>query len=314
MARTVTLYTSNMKAGLTPGTIFTRMNDALYENNDACMFVTAICGTLHLDSGKLIIANAGHVYPVQHGAVHGNLTLDGGPPLGLMPNTEYKDIQHQLASGDRLLMYTDGISEAFNTEHEQYQEERLLSFVDRSDAGSAKTLGESVLADLGDFVFGAEQSDDITLMVIQYGTAGEYHITLQNKSSEVGKLFAFISQSLENNPYHPVSEELTNELKLVSEEWLANVISHAYGKEQNGTLDITLGIDNEEITIVFRDSAAAFNPLTDYDDSEPRDPSEGGRGLSITRSLTDKQHYERKNGHNVFTLTKYYNPDTSNES
>ena len=314
MARTVTLYTSNMKAGLTPGTIFTRMNDALYENNDACMFVTAICGTLHLDSGKLIIANAGHVYPVQHGAVHGNLTLDGGPPLGLMPNTEYKDIQHQLASGDRLLMYTDGISEAFNTEHEQYQEERLLSFVDRSDAGSAKTLGESVLADLGDFVFGAEQSDDITLMVIQYGTAGEYHITLQNKSSEVGKLFAFISQSLENNPYHPVSEELTNDLKLVSEEWLANAINHAYGKEQNGTLDITLGIDNEEITIVFRDSAAAFNPLTDYDDSEPRDPSEGGRGLSITRSLTDKQHYERKNGHNVFTLTKYYNPDTSNES
>jgi sigma-B regulation protein RsbU (phosphoserine phosphatase) len=311
MAKAVTLYTSSMKAGLSPGTIFTRMNDALYQNNDTCMFVTALCGTLYLDSGKLVMANAGHMYPIQHGAVHDNLVLDGGGPLGLMPDIEYKDIQLKLDQGSRLLMYTDGISEAYNINHEHYQEERLLEFIGRSVAHSATTLGEAVLADLEDFVSDAEQSDDITLMVIQYGPSERYRITLQSNSGEVERLFTFIHQSLENDKHHIASEEFINDIKLVAEEWLANIVNHAYHEEHSGTLDIALRIDDKEITIVFKDSAAAFNPLTDYDDTGQRDHSEGGRGLSIIRSLTDKQHYTRENGHNVFTLTKYYNPASS---
>jgi sigma-B regulation protein RsbU (phosphoserine phosphatase) len=311
MARAVTLYTSSMNAGLSPGSIFTQMNDALYQNNDACMFVTALCGTLHLDSGKLIMANAGHMYPVQHGTIHGNLALDGGTALGLMPNVEYSDIQLRLDKGSRLLMYTDGISEAYNINHEQYQEERLLEFVSHADVYSATELGEAVLADLEGFVSGAEQSDDITLMVIQYGASEGHHITLQNNSGEVERLFTFIHKSFESDRRQIISEEFINDIKLVAEEWLANIINHAYVKEHHGTLDITLRIDDKEMTIVFRDSAAAFNPLTDYDDTGERDYSEGGRGLSIIRSLTDKQHYARENGHNVFTLTKYYNPAVS---
>lgn len=314
MARTVTLYTSSMNAGLSPGAIFTQMNDALYQNNDACMFVTALCGTLHLDSGKLTMANAGHMYPVQHGATQGNLTLDGGSPLGLMPKIEYRDIQLQLDKGSRLLMYTDGISEAYNINHEQYQEERLLEFVGHSDTDSATALGEAVLADLEDFVSGAEQSDDITLMVIQYGTGDDCHITLHSESREVERLFTFIRESLESGGHQIISEDFINDIKLVAEEWLANIINHAYEKGPGGTLDITLRVNDKEVTIIFRDSAAAFNPLTDHDDTVQRDYSEGGRGLSIIRSLTDKQHYARENGHNVFTLTKYYNQASKKHS
>jgi sigma-B regulation protein RsbU (phosphoserine phosphatase) len=66
-------------------------------------------------------------------------------------------------------MYTDGISEAFNTEREQYEEQRLLAFVAQSKGTSAETLGSASLADVEKFVGNAEQSDDITLMVIRYG-------------------------------------------------------------------------------------------------------------------------------------------------
>ena len=311
MAKAVTLYTSSMKASLSPGAIFTRMNDALYQNNDTCMFVTAICGTLYLDSGKMVMANAGHMYPIQHGAVQGNLVLDGGSPLGLIPDVEYKDIQHRLGSGDRLFMYTDGISEAYNINREQYQEERLLDFINLSETYSAIGLGEAVLSDLNDFVSGAEQSDDITLMVIQYGAIESYNITLQCNNGEVEKLFTFILESLGNDKHHAVRDDLIHDIKLVAEEWLANTINHASGHEYGNELDVTLITGDDKITIIFQDSAAAFNPLTDYDETEQRDYSEGGRGLSIIRSLTDKQRYERKNGHNVFTLTKYYNSTNS---
>jgi sigma-B regulation protein RsbU (phosphoserine phosphatase) len=77
---------------------------------------------------------------------------------------------HRLSPHTSLLMYTDGISEAFNPAREQYDEERLLAFVAQAKQLSADALAASVLADVEKFVDNAEQSDDITLMVIHYGS------------------------------------------------------------------------------------------------------------------------------------------------
>ena len=170
MAKTVTLYTGALDDGLSPGETFTHMNHALCQNNDACMFVTALCGTLDLDTGRLVMANAGHMHPVQKTQnTSAELIVDGALALGLMEDVEYADVIHTLDSGTSLLMYTDGISEAFNLAGEQYEEQRLLAFVDRAKDLSAEALGSSSLADVENFVDSAEQSDDITLMVIHYG-------------------------------------------------------------------------------------------------------------------------------------------------
>jgi sigma-B regulation protein RsbU (phosphoserine phosphatase) len=166
----VTLYNSALNDGLSPGQILSHMNEALCQNNDACMFVTALCGTLDLASGSLVMANAGHMHPVIHTAgQEGELPVDGGPALGLMEDLAFPDVEHRIPQGAQLLMYTDGISEAFNAAKEQYEEERLLSFVAQATSASAAELGELVLADVDRFVAGAEQSDDITLLVLQYG-------------------------------------------------------------------------------------------------------------------------------------------------
>jgi len=170
MAKTVTLYSGALNDNLSPGDSFSHMNLALCQNNDACMFVTALCGTLDLDTGQLVMANAGHMHPIQKTQSSSTeLIVDGGLALGLMENIEYPNVMHTLEQKTSLLMYTDGISEAFNQEREQYEEARLLAFVAGAKDINADALGTSSLADVEKFVDGAEQSDDITLMVIHYG-------------------------------------------------------------------------------------------------------------------------------------------------
>ena len=170
MAKTVTLYTSALNEGLTPGEILGRMNQSLSANNDACMFVTALCGVIDLNSGRLTMANAGHMHPIQKTITSsGELVVDGGIALGLMDDAVYPDVTFDLAPRTSLLMYTDGISEAFNSRKQAYEEDRLLDLVAKADDLSAESLGNSSLADVENFVGGAEQSDDITLMVIHYG-------------------------------------------------------------------------------------------------------------------------------------------------
>ncbi len=170
MAKTVTLYSGALNDDLSPGDTFTHMNNALCQNNDACMFVTALCGSLDLDTGELIMANAGHMHPIQKTQnTSGELIVDGALALGLMEDIEYPNVIHTLDPQTSLLMYTDGISEAFNPAREQYEEERLLAFVAKEKEISAEALGTSSLADVEKFVATAEQSDDITLMVIHYG-------------------------------------------------------------------------------------------------------------------------------------------------
>jgi anti-sigma regulatory factor (Ser/Thr protein kinase) len=135
-----------------------------------------------------------------------------------------------------------------------------------------------------------------------------YHITLESRGNEVERLFAFLQQSLLGEVLHTPSEEVINDLKVVAEEWLANVIDHGYGKDGSGTLDIDLSIGKNRIEIAFRDHAVAFNPLNEDNREVSSDYSEGGMGLTIIRSLTDSRHYAREGEHNVFTLTKHYNP------
>ena len=170
MAKTVTLYTGALGDALSPGGILARMNQSLAQNNDACMFVTALCGALDLETGRLVMANAGHMHPVQKTAgTSGELMVDGGIALGLTEEAEYPEAVFELAPQTSLLMYTDGISEAFNADGDQYEEQRLLALVGNMKELSAKALGNSTLADVDEFVGSAEQSDDITLMVIHYG-------------------------------------------------------------------------------------------------------------------------------------------------
>lgn len=130
------------------------------------------------------------------------------------------------------------------------------------------------------------------------------HIQLSNKTSECNRLYEFLADSL--GPL-PVTEEFRHDLKLVSEELLANIIRHGYENRSEEAIDVELAVDGSSVHITFTDSAAPFNPLEGKNPDRLNDLSEGGVGIMLVKSLTDEQHYKRDDNHNVLTVTKNYN-------
>jgi len=141
-------------------------------------------------------------------------------------------------------------------------------------------------------------------MVNNENTTWSRHIQLGNRTSECTRLFEFLADSLEQLP---VTKEFKHDLKLVSEELLANIINHGYDSHADGAIDIELAVDGSSVRMTFTDSARAFNPLERKPPDVLNDLSEGGMGILLVKSLTDDQYYKRDNDHNVFTVTKNYN-------
>jgi len=309
MAKTVALYTAALNGKMSPCEIFTYMNRALFENNTACMFVTALCGSLNLATGELVMANAGHLHPIQKTQSTSNeLVVEGGMPLGLMEDTLYQNVIYRLAPETSLLMYTDGISEAFNPTGSQYEEEKLLTLIEQTAEISAESLGSLLLADVEKFIDTAEQSDDITLMVIHYNSINQKpapsdRIELSQNTSECCRLYDFLTSGVD---HLKLSKEFLHELKLVSEEILVNIISHGGDGRSGDIVEVALSIDTESVHLTFIDSGRAFNPLQHNDGAVDKDFSAGGMGITLVKSLTDKQMYVRDREQNKFTVSKNY--------
>jgi len=178
MAITQSLLKTRAMQGESPAQIFTNLNDQLCQNNDAGMFVTAYMGLLELATGKLLVANAGHNPPLIR---HRNgryewLRQKSGFVLAGMENMRYTDFEMNLQPGDRLFLYTDGVTEALNPAGELYGEQRLEAALNDSDAQPAGVMEllPRIKQSLDAFARGAEQADDITMLAMDWYGAGEH--------------------------------------------------------------------------------------------------------------------------------------------
>ena len=169
MMRSKTLLKSLIENGLSPADAFTQANAELSEHNDACMFVTAWMGMLDLSSGHVDFVNAGHNPPLlirQDGPSY--LKSKAGFVLGAMPGMKYKTQQLELAADDVLFLYTDGLTEAMNIEKQLYGQERPLAVLKQFRDMSARNLAAAMKQDAAAYVGAAEQSDDLTMLVLRY--------------------------------------------------------------------------------------------------------------------------------------------------
>jgi len=170
MAKTLTLFRAKVESGRSPSRIASEINNELDKYNDQSMFVTFIIGKLNMKTGELIYTNAGHNPPFIIDSKGGVDEMRGthGIPLGGMPDVSYNESSRSFLSGDKIVLYTDGITEAENISHELYSEARLASLLKSNSERSPEELGGLILSDVDKFAGVAEQFDDITLLILEY--------------------------------------------------------------------------------------------------------------------------------------------------
>ena len=155
--------------GQTPAKILTETNTSLCDNNREEMFVTVWLGILEISTGKLTAANAGHEYPALMKDGRFSLMRDRhGFVIGGTDDSKYTEYEVVLKPGDKLFLYTDGIPEATNAANEMFGTDRMLTTLNRDPLASPKTILNTLLRSVDEFVKDAEQFDDLTILCLEY--------------------------------------------------------------------------------------------------------------------------------------------------
>jgi sigma-B regulation protein RsbU (phosphoserine phosphatase) len=170
MAQVTRLFRTLANQQLSPSDICTHMNDALSgDENPTNMFVTLFVGMVDLTSGHLSFCNAGHNPPVIGGGEHHGDFLEMKPnfPIGVLPGLEFEGEEIESIKGRALFIYTDGLNEAENREHEQFGDERLVDILRNTHFDSARQVIETLAAEVEKHRDGADPNDDLTMMCLR---------------------------------------------------------------------------------------------------------------------------------------------------
>ena len=154
--------------------VMTLANRQLCHDNEEMLFVTVFMGMLDLKTGEFIYVNGGHNAPLMSRENKFNF-LDVGKScmLGINEDAPFAQKKITLAKGDKIFLYTDGVTEAMNSKRELFSEERLLAFLNREDKSeSLETLLNKLQNEIKSYAGEVAQSDDITMLALTYRGKG----------------------------------------------------------------------------------------------------------------------------------------------
>jgi len=152
-----------------PELVLSVVNRRILEDTNSSQFVTVFYGILDPATGTLVYCNAGQWPPYLIGPQNDKdvqKLIRTGAPLGIFEDKTWERGVVQLAPGDALVLYSDGITEAHNLQMEIFDEERLLDVAQASIGRSAQEMLDAIMLKLHEFVGDAPQSDDIALVVL----------------------------------------------------------------------------------------------------------------------------------------------------
>jgi len=153
------------------GEIMMRANRRTKIDIKSGMFVALLYAVLNADDKTLSLCSAGQTQPVLLSAETGKATLvetlGDTFPLGILEDVGYQETRLELAPGDRVVLYTDGIVEAMNEQEEMYGFDRLLEVVQGAKSMTAESLLKEILDRVNEFAGGAAQHDDLTVIVVR---------------------------------------------------------------------------------------------------------------------------------------------------
>ena len=329
MVVTMMLFRNNAGAGKSPGEVMETVNKTLCESNDADMFVTAFIGYYNWASGRLVYVNAGHNPPLikKRGEGYRFLRSKPGFFLAFMEDAEFREEKITLEAGDVLYLYTDGVTEAMNPEDEQFSDPRLMAVMNKYVDNPIEELLPSVKQEIDDFVRGAEQSDDITMLALKVNSVGGTYVSklkVEASKDNLESVLEFVKKELE---WYNLFGEVLGDIIVATEEIFVNIANYAYNPEERGGVEISVQLSPPDVppggfvgkeptdssmgkvVISFTDNGSPFSPLerADPDLDLPLAEREiGGLGVFMVKKLMDKVDYCYLDNKNILTITKYF--------
>ena len=308
MSATVNLFRSALGHQTSPKAIMEEMNAVLSDNNPTLTFVTAFIGRLHIPSGQLLFCNAAHMPPLVKSSEHGVRSINMVPniPLGYEKTFKFVEEGCMLDMEDKLVLYTDGVTEARNSERKMIGQTKWLEIVAYDD-----DLLEAVKRYIGE----AEPTDDITLMTIRKkSTAQPVSVCVPNHIEQLPSLRRTLH---EYGVCTGIEKHTLKKLEIALEEAVVNIISYSHATEielniQRSTLnaprDATLSKrEHSTLNVTLTDNGVPFDPTSSECDTAKviEERQLGGLGISLLRQITDEQHYQRTDERNQLTIIKY---------
>ncbi|MGN1099220.1 MAG: SpoIIE family protein phosphatase [Christensenellales bacterium] len=300
MMRAKTLLKNLAESGMSIDEVFGQANTALCENNEAEMFVTAWMGKLDLGTGVLEYVNAGHNPPLvirndgsaEYLRTRPNFVLAG------MDGTFYKKHELKLAPGDEIFLYTDGVTEATDTEGKLYGEDRLARAVSQA-AGDPRKLCEYVRADVDGFVGDAEQFDDITMLCMKMNyTKSENSIGVLPRTENLSVIMEFVTG---RTSAWSVPVGVERNVQLAIDEIYSNIVRYSGA----ATAKLTLTKEDDRLTLTFEDDGRQYDPTAAEDPDVTLSAEErkiGGLGIFLVKKTASDIRYSYERGKNVLQV------------
>ena len=307
MAITRTLFRSLIDPAVPLERTVNLVNEELCKDNPNSIFVTFLAGILRLSTGVLELCNAGHNPPLLRTAAGSvsRLRIRTNIPVGISEDHVFASDRVTLRPGDQLVMFTDGITEAENGREELFGESRLEPIVRSAMGSSSETMTGKIISGVRNFSAEAEQSDDITVMVLTLKEGGTLcELMLRNDIAELGTLKDTID-GLTDEWGLPAGVMMA--LNLVLEELFTNIVSYGYDDGDEHLVRIQIRKDPDGLVITLEDDGKPFNILESVYKGFGATLEEkeiGGEGIHLVKELMETIEYYRTGGRNKVVMKK----------
>jgi sigma-B regulation protein RsbU (phosphoserine phosphatase) len=226
-----------------------------------------------------------------------------GTALGFEAGVEFERTERTLKPGDALILYSDGVSEAFNSRDECYGSERLLADAAGCASQPATAITARLLQKVRVFAGDVPQSDDIAILTLKVDASDSMALELHATPDEVMRGVEAWQQFA---TLHHASDKAIFGFALALEECGSNIVNHALKRDAERTFQVVLERRDDSFVIELRDDGPQFDP-TDVAPGRPHaedDDVTGGWGIELVRRHVDEIRYRREGGENVLRLTK----------
>lgn len=288
MAMSVHGMLANQAGPLTPPMkVLERVNESLHHQvKGEYWYATCFYAKIHVTQLKLTYSRAGHELPLWWHKDTNEVTFIKGEglPLGIFPDSHYYTNQIELQEGDKVLLYTDGLTDAVNPAGERFGHDRLVSLFQKNSSLSSKNLLRVIENEILEFNSGRELLDDIALALISVVPDNWTTLTIPPYT-----FTEIIESLLEELRLKGVDENTVFKARLSLDECINNAYNHGHHRDKRRQITISYLIESDKCIIKVRDMGLGFDfgmipdPTLEENLLQP-----DGRGVFLTMKMMDE--------------------------